>query len=148
MQREITMKPLASFFMKIKARPEAVTLKKSAPSWLSDAIQEAHQGDFPGDWIYSECLAACEAIDSGDLTEDSIHEHADSRVDVYTKDLAKWYAEFCLSSTSTFSAAEERADELGTEGSINDRLMRIQYCAAAFIAETILGAVNAQAKAA
>jgi hypothetical protein len=119
-----------------------VKTKDDCPEWLKDAIQEAHQGDLPNDWIYSVCDAACCAIDDDELTdEDSLHEWADGQVDIYTKDLATWYADMCNS--STFSNAEGEAEDAGCESSdIDERLKVIQYYAISSIGRTILDAVK------
>lgn len=115
-------------------------LTYAAPDWLMQAVRDAHQGDFPNDWIYEECRAAADAIDEGSIrTCDDIHQHADCRVDVYTKNLYQWAAEFCNS--DTFAAAEESADDIGqTSGSTVDRLATVQYCAIEHIAHVILDA--------
>lgn len=118
-------------------------LTENAPKWLEAAVHEAHVGDLPNDWIHQECRDACIAIDEG-LTDDGVHEHADGQVDIYTKDLARWYFDMCL--TNTYSQAEEEATELGAiDGgppSLNQRLMVIQYCAIANITRTILDAYS------
>lgn len=143
-----TMK-LATFFKKLARKPEgcasrAVTLKANRPDWLHDAIRTAHASDLPNDWIYEECQAACDAIDEGSLTdEDSIHEYADGRVDVYTKARYDWAAQFCLS--TTYADAESEDNDCGGEGSdVAERLGRLQYFAIARIARTILEAHDEQ----
>lgn len=133
---------IGSFFEK-KTRDDGsvfVTLADNRPDWLYDAVYDAHQGDPPCDWIYAECEAAADAIDDESLTdEDDLHEHADSRVDIYTKELFRWQADMCL--TSTYSYAEERASELGTETKdMVKAVMALQYCAIETIANTILQA--------
>ncbi len=117
-----------------------VSLADNRPDWLYDAVYEAHQGDPPCDWIYAECEAAACAIDDGALSdEDDLHEHADSQVDIYTKQLFSWQADMCL--TSTYSYAEERASELGTDTSdMIKAVQTLQYCAIETIANTILQA--------
>lgn len=119
-------------------------LSDDAPEWLKDAVQEAHAGTFPNDWIYAECASAYEAIKDGAITdEDSIHEYADGQVDVYTKDLYQWGADMCL--TDLYSQAEDEANDLGDDevGETEKRFAMIQYCAIAFIARTMLEAVEA-----
>lgn len=117
------------------------SLREDAPEWLRDAVYKAHDGRFPDDWIYAECLAAAHAIDDESLTEDSLHEHADSQVDIYTKDRFQWAANFCLS--DIYGEAEEQAAELwSAEQSIVDRIGVIQFCAIERIAGIILAAVT------
>ena len=116
------------------------TLADDAPEWLRDAVQEAHDGTFPDDWVYAECEAAMCAILGGALTDSGgLHEHADSRVDVYTKELYQWAADMCL--TALFAEAEESANELGMEyEDTTKRLQVIQYEAICRIARVILEA--------
>lgn len=117
------------------------TLRDNAPEWLHNAIRDAHQTDLPNDWIYGMCQLACEAIDDGSLTEDTLSEFADSMVDIYTADRFHWAAEMCLS--STFGYAEEQAKEIGGESNdISDMLGKIQYFAIEYIAQVILNAYN------
>lgn len=112
-----------------------VTLKDDAPEWLQDAVQDAHQGTLPNDWIYAECLAAVEAFDNEELGEDGdgVHEHADGRVDTYTRDLYQWAADMCL--TDTWASAESEAEDMGPTGTTLNRIASIQYCAIRHIAE-------------
>lgn len=101
----------------------------------------APRGCPPRDWIYEECSAAFEAIRTGELTPDSAHQYADGRVEIYTKDLAQWYAEFCLS--DTFAHAKDAAEYYGPPEDpfdVNRTLMQIQFCAIARIATAILEA--------
>jgi hypothetical protein len=151
-----TSKPsLASFFER-RTRDSAgdraaevfYTLKDDAPEWLRDAIYEAHGGTLPDDWVYAECLAAIEEFDEGRFDgtypEDAIHEHADGRVDIYTKELFGWAEEFCL--TDIYSEAEAEAEDLlSAEADTHDRLATIQYCAIARIVRTMIDAARENA---
>lgn len=137
------MKKLGDYFER-RANDEGKTtvhLVDGAPEWLHNAIMEAHHGSFPDDWVYQECEAACGAYDDGYLTEDRLHEHVDSRVEIYTKKLAQWAADLCL--TSLFSEAEDCADDLGTGGKLADYLQRVQYCAIELIVSTMLREIQA-----
>ena len=112
------------------------TLADGRPDWLHDAVRDAHQGALPNDWIYSECNAAVEAFDAGDLAdEDAVNEYVDGRVDVYTKELYQWAADFCL--TETFAAAEQEARDMGLPEETEKRLQCIQYAAIRHIADTM-----------
>lgn len=130
-------------------------LTDDAPEWLKTAVREAHQGTLPNDWIYAECRAAVEAVDSGaldveDEDDDDVHNHADAQVDVYTQELFQWAADFCL--TDTFSAAEEEAENMGygEDDDVSKRLAAIQYAALRHIADTMkqacMAAVEAEAE--
>ena len=115
---------------------EFIRLSDDAPDWLRDAVYKSHDSDMPNDWIYSECAAAYDAAIEGTDPSD----HADSQVDVYTREIFQWAADMCLS--STYSDAESEADELGGEGTIAERITRIQFCAIRRIAEIIGSAVD------
>lgn len=113
-----------------------VTLTDDHPEWLKDAIYEAHRETFPNDWIYEECFRAVEAFDAGELTDtDDAMSYTDARVDVYTRDLFQWAADFCL--TDTWSEAEAEASDAGLPDDMVQRLTCIQYAAIRHIAETM-----------
>src|ERR1041385_3387200 len=84
-----------------------ITLADNAPTWLKDAVHEAHGDILPNDWVFSTCADVwsriCE-MPGPDTEDDWIHEFADSQVDIYTKDIYNWAAQFCLS--GLFSDAE------------------------------------------
>jgi hypothetical protein len=124
------------------------TLKDDAPEWLLSAVRDAHQGDAPDDWTWNECRAAADAIDDGildELDDDDVHDHADTRTEIYTRKLFQWAADMCLS--STYANAEDEANDLvGDKATIEDRLRTIQYCAIRAIATTILQAYTAVTK--
>lgn len=127
---------LGSFFVTGKRNngETFVSLKDERPEWLHDAVRDAHAGDFPNDWIYAECRAACDAIDDGSIdvdnrdVSDQVWEHADGRVDVYTRKLYQWAADKCLS--DTFAQAESEVNDLldGVTDTAK-RLSVIQFCA-------------------
>lgn len=133
---------LGSFFVTRKRDngETFVALTDDRPEWLLDAVHEAHGSDLPNDWIYRECEATCDAIDEGWLTdEDNVHEFANGRVDIYTRDLYQWAADMCLSDTYA-SAESEAGDILGDESDTIKRLSAIQYCAIQAIARAMLSA--------
>jgi hypothetical protein len=146
---------LGSYFKKLNRAPEgcasrAVTTTDDRPEWLQEAIREAHVSDLPRDWIYQECEAVCDAIDEGSLKdevlgyqEDAIHEYADSRVDIYTKDRYEWAADMCL--TGTYAEAESEWNDGGQVGATDttEKLGALQYYACARIARIILEAWEA-----
>jgi hypothetical protein len=118
-----------------------VTLSDATPQWLKDAVKAAHQDDPANDWIYQQSQAAYTAALSGDLTEDSAHEYADGQVDIYTANLARWYADMCLS--TTYANAEWQAEDATHDGDISKRIATIQFYAIEYIAHVILSAVVA-----
>lgn len=126
-------------------------LADDAPAWLEDAVREAHQGDLPNDWVYAECRAAAEAFDAGDLAavednDDCVHDHADARVEVYTRELYQWAADLCL--TDTFAAAKGEATDVGLPEDPEDQLKAIQYAAIRHVADVVRQACRAAVKAA
>ena len=118
------------------------TLRDDAPGWLLDAVREAHCGDMPNDWTWEECYAACEAIDSERLDDDSMREHCDGRVDIYTNARFQWAADHC--NGSLFAEGESRAGDLGCkvdgQSSIVDALGAVQFGCIEHVAGTILRA--------
>ena len=134
---------LSKFFTTIMRNDgsKAVVLTDDRPEWLHEAIRDVHGSDLPNDWIYRECRDACASIDDGALTDDdSVHEYADSAVDVYTRDLYQWSADMCL--TDTWANAESEADDLGCGADMTKRISVIQYCAIATIARAMLSACD------
>ncbi len=138
----MTTTKLGSFFQR-STRDDGTAytaLREDRPDWLQEAVYAAHGSSLPCDWVYETCRAACDAIDDGTLSEDTgSHEFADGQVDVYTKELAQWYADFCTS--DLYAQADSDADDMGHEKqSVNERLTTVQYCAIARIADCILHA--------
>lgn len=109
---------------------------------LRSGSKTAHSGDLPNDWIYEQCSNAYDA----DLKEEGdIHAHADSSVDVYTKDLFQWVSDMCL--TATYSCAEEEAEDCGSlKGTIGDQITAIQYFAIRRIASIMSEATCSQSQ--
>lgn len=118
-----------------------VKLTDDAPEWLRAAVLDAHEGDTPpNDWTYEECKAIAQAIDDGSVQdEDDLHMYSDARVEVYTKDLMQWVADFCLN--DTFHQAQSEYEDTGSkETDIVRRAGGIQYYAIYRIAATIFTA--------
>lgn len=65
-------------------------LNDDAPEWLSDAIQSAHDGMFPDDYIYQWCYDAACAYEDYDGNLDSAISDLES--DVYNNALIQWLA--------------------------------------------------------
>lgn len=118
------------------------TLRDNRPQWLYDAVHAAHVSDAPNDWIWEECYRAVQAIDEGTIAdEDDLHEYADGRVDIYTRDLFQWVADMCLS--DTFANAESNLDDMGERPSdMVKQISILQYCAIENIARTMLDAIR------
>jgi hypothetical protein len=117
-------------------------LTEDRPEWLQDAVRDAHGTDLPNDWIYGACRDACSAIEDGSLSDDdSVHEWADSQVDVYTRDLFQWSADMCQ--TDAWSEAESEASDIGSaDTDMEKRIMVLQCLAYAAIARRMLSAVE------
>ncbi len=97
-------------------------LADDAPEELRQAVEAAHAGTLPNDWIYDECKAAFEAA----LNDNNVHEYADSRVDIYTHSLYRWAAD--MVGTDLYTNAEEEAEDLqSADSSIEDRIRTVQY---------------------
>lgn len=120
-----------------------VKLADDAPEWLEDAVRDAHHGTFPDDWIYAECKAAYDAFQENDGERPDDYEHADGRVDIYTKERYQWAADMRL--TDLFSLAEGEAAEIyGRKDDVSERIGVVQYCAIRMIAASIWDAMDAQ----
>ena len=117
------------------------TLADDAPEWLKVAVREAHQGTLPNDWVYEACRDAAEAVDSvvldvEDDDDDDVHSYADGQVDVYTKDLFQWAADFCL--TDTWANAHQEARDMGMrDGDLDRQVACVQYAALRHIADSV-----------
>lgn len=125
------------------AKSGHVTLTDNAPEWLRDAVYDAHGDMLPNDWVFDICMDAVSSYDSGDLTEESVFSWADSRVDVYTKELFQWAADFCLSGLYSDAESKVRDDcSSRRDGWLNpsDAFMRIQCYVLESIAQTMLAA--------
>jgi hypothetical protein len=126
-----------------------VTLAEDVPAWLRKTVRDAHLDTLPSDWVYAECKAAVEAFDEGtfagsDDDDDCVHDHADSRVEVYTQALYQWAADHCL--TEIFAAAKQEAMDVGLPEDTEDRIKSIQYAAIHHIADTMRQACIAAAR--
>ena len=70
-----------------------MTLAENAPSWLRDAVYEAHDGELPNDWRYETCASIVVELDDMELYElDDIDTYpmAEQFTDSYNYDLCKW----------------------------------------------------------
>lgn len=68
-------------------------LKDDSPSWMQDAIRQAHGGELPDDFIYATCSEVADAI--AEMDEDATEGEVCDRLreiepDTYTTDLLDW----------------------------------------------------------
>jgi|SRR6185369_3714092 len=138
---------LANFWMKhSKGNGEFYWgLTVNRPDWLMKAVLDAHDGALPQNWIYSECQAACEAIDEGDLEViDDLQGYAETRKDIDSHDLWQWGLD--MHRTPLFTDAEDNASgyyepsKTPTGSHITDHIQIIQVCAIEQVAGVILNA--------
>jgi hypothetical protein len=122
-------------------------LRDGSPQWMTDAIHTAHGDILPLDWIYEHCGRMAEKMTDyePEQWDDSVSEWADSLVDVYNYDLARW-----LSLHLDFPGfVDEAVGEFGhsANGVMGD-IAQGQYKLLEQIAYAMLSAVNEQAEAA
>jgi len=133
---------LASWFetVAVDGKGHFVRLRDGAPEWLDTAVYEAHRSVLPHDWIFEQCLAIANAIDEGSVQdEEDLHMHVDTEVEVYTKPLMQWVADFCTS--TLYSEAEDAARDCESlSGTLVEQARSIQYFAIDIIARTIFQA--------
>jgi len=67
-------------------------LTDNAPDWLTDAVREAHDDEFPNDWRYNICHSIISDLDdaTAPTDDDDMHESADTLVDIYNSDRLTW----------------------------------------------------------
>jgi hypothetical protein len=125
------------------------TLRRDCPKWMQDAIRECHivGGDtiLPNDWIYDACHTMVSNMTDTDPDgwEDAAHEWADSSVDVYNDDRAKWAA----SHLRFGCAVDEAVEELGhSDHGFHGDIGIGQYHVLRNIAGTLISAVQKQAE--
>lgn len=121
-------------------------LRHGSPEWMRDAIREAHDGGdiFPNDWIYHTCSNMADRLNdtAPDRWEDSIGEWADSEVDVYNVDRARWLASHLAFGGIVDAATEDMGhSDQGIYGDIGFG----QYRLCETIANALMNAINEQA---
>ena len=63
----------------------------SAPDWLTDLVYDLHNGELPNEWRYATTAALISGLLDGEDPEDL----AESLVDIFHADLARWLAVPC-----------------------------------------------------
>ena len=115
-----------------------VCLKEEAPlrEEITEAVFAAHDGEMPGDWRWSVCRAAAEALAEDPSAE--LQEIADAVAEdlstVYHSELLSWFAEM----PSRLSYVEEAAESLGRQESAIAELHLGQWFAASGAAAAFL----------
>lgn len=113
------------------------TLSDDHPEWLYDAVQEAHDGEFPNDWRYEHCLHIVSDIDNGSYDPGEI---ADSLVDIYDSDRLRWLAD---DPSRTAYCDEAQSDGLaGDDPSVIELAGIGQYLAIERMASILLEAIQ------
>jgi len=70
---------------------EYLVRSDTAPEWLSDAVQEAHDGEFPDDWRYQKCAEILSALaEAQTYRGEDRSDLASSLVDCFSADLLGW----------------------------------------------------------
>lgn len=122
-------------------------LRDGSPQWMTDAIHAAHGDILPLDWIYEQCHCVADKMTEyePEQWDDSVSEWADSLVDVYNIDRARWLA----LDLEIANFVDEAVEEFGhsDQGVFGDIGMG-QYKLLEQIAYAMLNAVNEQAEAA
>lgn len=123
-------------------------LRDGSPQWMTDAIHAAHGDILPLDWIYEHCHHMADKMNEyePDQWENDmvIGEWADSLVDVYNVDRARW-----LALHLDFAGfVDEAVEEFGhsDQGVFGD-IAYGQFKLLEQIAYSMLSAVNEQAEA-
>ena len=127
-------------------------LRDGSPQWMTDAIHAAHGDILPLDWIYEHCHHVADKMTEyePEQWDDSVSEWADSLVDVYNYDLARWlslhldFAEIVDEAVREYGHADQREEGRGIMGDIAQG----QYKLLEQIAWAMVNAVNEQAEAA
>jgi len=133
------------YFKEILVREKtACAFADDAPQWVQDAVYEAHQGSLPNDWVFDICKAAFDYGCKNCLTDDNLYElalqFADGEVDIYSSNIAQWYANHC-NSDFVAEAEDELRDIGGSNNSVIDMLKEMQYVAIKNIAHTVFRAI-------
>ena len=121
-------------------------LRDGSPQWMTDAIHAAHGDILPLDWIYEQCGRMADKMTEyePEQWDDSVSEWADSLVDVYNIDRARW-----LALHLDFAGfVDEAVEEFGhsDQGVFGD-IAYGQFKLLEQIAYSMLSAVNEQAEA-
>lgn len=88
---------------------EFVTRKDSAPEWVQNVCQEAHDGMMPDDWRYGaiQALVANLSDNDSDEWENLQHGICDDNVDVYNAELLNWVSSNLTRAEYVSEAVEE-----------------------------------------
>lgn len=127
-----------------------VRLKDDAPSWIADAVKEAHGASgtlyLPNDWIYETVREAFGFIHDNGLDELVLRLEFGEEADIHSADLQRWLSEY----PGARAAIDEAVSELGNPepaGDIDKLLQYGQYIARGQILLAVLEAVEDQAEA-
>lgn len=105
------------------------TLTDDAPEGLQEAVQAAHGGMRPSDWIYEACQSAAGALDDGALDHDTVDAWADGEVEIGTYQVITWYAEH---------RAHLAINDGDLSGTIEEQCQQAQSQVLSYIAHTML----------
>lgn len=133
----MTTKQLFDFFV-VPTRDDGgryYNLTDDRPDWLAEAVQDAHDGEWPNDWRYEICADIIYRLqDDPDMEP---YEIAGELVDIYNADLLGWVSEYM----TRIGYVDEAAAENGLDGGIIGQISRGQYYCILQMAEILAQAI-------
>lgn len=124
---------------------EFYCLADSAPQWMTDAVQAAHDGRLPNDADYGACsdiaAAIAEVLEAGEDLDDARHERVDGLVPVYNHDRLAWLA----AHGDFVGYCDESAGLVGAEAGIIERIGAGMYTWLDSVWQALADAIEEQA---
>lgn len=137
---------ISQFFTRIDivdSNAHRYILTDEAPSWLQEAIDEAHAGASHDDHIYELAHSFALDYDGGNITRadawDNFVGWADDQVDVYDHDLYQFAAD---NSHRRWYDEEQASELVGKKANPLDHIRMVQYIVAQSVASAIWAAVK------
>lgn len=133
-------------FKQIDSREKSIwAFSEEAPEWVRSAVEEAHLGSSPCDWVFDICRLFFEFNGSKLMPnaniEDIAYEFAISECDSRAPKLAQWYQEHCCH--EFMLCAEEGLEDTDLSVcTISEHIKAVQIAAISRIAKTLMEAIR------